>query len=122
MDRAPNSIVKADEIERKPISKDIRTPDRDEAAQWITEMWPASLSNIADASGYSRQHISNTLKLYFREVDETNADQKTVERPQKPDSWEEGYRQGFRDGVAFATTDDRKGATKRIIETLETDG
>lgn len=62
---APHFDKSAD-IERKdPVPDDARTPERDDAADYIEEMWPADLIEIADAAGYSRQHIRNTLDLYF---------------------------------------------------------
>jgi hypothetical protein len=60
-------IVHADHVKRTPVPKDLRTPDKDEAARWIESMWDSdtTLTDIAEASGYSRQHVSNTLKQYF---------------------------------------------------------
>jgi len=63
-------ILDADAIQRVPVPKHDQTDDRDEAARWIEQEWPASLSAIAERSGYSRQHISNTLRTYFEPADE----------------------------------------------------
>lgn len=50
---------------KNSISEEDRTDDRDDAANYIEDMWPATLSEISDESGYSISHIHNTLNLYF---------------------------------------------------------
>lgn len=59
-------ILEAEELERVDPPDEQRTDARDEAADWIEDMWPATLSDIAEESGFSRQHIRNTLDTYFR--------------------------------------------------------
>lgn len=57
------------EIRRKEqIPEEHRTPDRDEAAEYIEDMWPATLGEISDESGYSISHVHNTLDKYFDRV------------------------------------------------------
>lgn len=59
------------EIRRKDnVPEEHRTPDRDEAAEYIEEMWPATLGDISDESGYSISHVHNTLDKYFDRVSE----------------------------------------------------
>ena len=55
------------------------TEERQDAADYIEEMWPASLTAIADAAGYSRQHIVNVIESHFREVDGE------PEKPEEPE-------------------------------------
>lgn len=69
----PSAIVNADAIRRIPVPEEKRTPDKDQAAVWIEDSWPATLTEIAEKSGYSRQHIKNTLVDYFEEADESHA-------------------------------------------------
>lgn len=65
-----DKLKNATEVRRKKvIDNDERTRDRDKAADLIEEMWPASLSEIAEESEYSRQHIANTLEYYFEPGD-----------------------------------------------------
>lgn len=59
------------EIRRKDsVPEQDRTDDRDEAADAIEEMWPSTLTEIAEEAGFSRQHIKNTLELYFELVNQ----------------------------------------------------
>jgi len=66
---ATDPILDAERIERKPVPKHDKTEDRDNAARFIEEMWPASCTKIGEEAGYSRQFISKVLKLYFRPAD-----------------------------------------------------
>lgn len=51
------------------------TPDREEAASYVERMWPADLTDIAEASGYSRSHIQNTItSLFSQDPDEAEGD------------------------------------------------
>lgn len=65
---APDYSLDADITRIDPDPSD-RTDARDEAADAIVELWPAHLTEIAEASGYSRQHVKNTLETYF-EIDQ----------------------------------------------------
>lgn len=63
-------LKRAESIRRKQsIPSSQRTDGRDKAAEVIEDMWPSSLSDIADATEYSRQHIANTLEAYFEPAD-----------------------------------------------------
>lgn len=89
------------QIRRKDsIPESARTPDRDEAAEYIEDMWPATLSDISDESGYSVSHIHNTLNKYFERVNEdfegggqtakaTNDTQATAKTPEYAEEIEE---------------------------------
>lgn len=63
------------QIEAKErIPESVRTTGKDEAADYIINevlergRWPMPLTEIADESGWSRQHIRNTLTDYFQEA------------------------------------------------------
>lgn len=100
-------IVNARAIERVPVEESRRTPDKAEAAEWIENMWPATLSEIAEASGYSRQHIKNTLVDYFRIADAESESQNV--RMEKPNSdLQAAYRAGYRDGWRDAKAADEE--------------
>ena len=92
------------EIRRKDnIPDEVRTPDRDKAAKVIDEMWPAHLNEIADESGYSRQHIRNVLSHYYQteERDEPQRERKenglTIQVPDNVDK--SSYLRGVVDGM-----------------------
>ena len=61
---------------REPLPEDVRTDGKDDAAKFLWDeiiqpgRWPMPLSDIADESGWSRQHISNTIQTYFEEPEE----------------------------------------------------
>lgn len=66
------SELKKGEIRRKTnLDDDIRTPGKDDAADWIEEniieegTWPVNVTDIEDDAGYSRQHLTNVVKEYF---------------------------------------------------------
>lgn len=101
----PQSITKADSIKRVPVPEENRTPDKDEAARWIEQLWPTTMTEIAEQSGYSRQHIKNTLVDYF-EIDEDSGGQDIPHTPDQGDLDLDspvvkalliGYRLGWRD-------------------------
>ena len=52
-------------------SPDVATEARDDCANTIGEMWPdePTLGEIANESGYSRQHVKNTIASHFEKVD-----------------------------------------------------
>lgn len=87
-----------------PDSK--RTADRDAAADYIeTDVvadgrWPVSMTQIAQETNYSRQHIANVLEYYF-EPTEPDRDPRRIEPPE--DVADEGsYLRGFIDGYRDA--------------------
>lgn len=73
--------LKKTEIERKTdIPDDVRTPGKDEVADYIEEeiidagRWPMDVIDIAEEVDYSRQHTTNVLKQYFAPAVETAND------------------------------------------------
>lgn len=95
------------QIRRKEnIPEEARTPDRDKAADAIEDMWPATLGEISDESGYSVSHVHNTLDKYFERYTERDEEEEEPEnssndaraqpgeqgnqRPQMPVHTEEG--------------------------------
>lgn len=70
--------AKPDSIKLKDnIPDDVRTPGKDDAAEYIQEevlargRWPMDYSEMAEESGWSRQHIRNVIKTHFVEVDKS---------------------------------------------------
>lgn len=66
------------------IPESVRTPGKDEAAAWIEEFVVQSGKDmpklqIAKGSGWSRQHISNTLRDYFSREPGESADHQWLE-------------------------------------------
>lgn len=66
-------ILDAEELERKPhVPPGVRTEGKNDAANWIEEevlnkgRWPMALTQMAEESDWSRQHLRNTLSDYFR--------------------------------------------------------
>jgi hypothetical protein len=57
----------------RSVHEDDRTPARDDCADRIKELWGLTLSEIGQQSGYSRQHVKNTLDDYY-EVFESESD------------------------------------------------
>lgn len=97
----------AEQIARKDsVSPEHRTEGRTQAAEWIQEhivrarRWPeVTMKQIAEESGWSRQHIANTLEHYFRPADGEGHgltidgyDIKTL-----LEVYREGYRAGYDD-------------------------
>jgi hypothetical protein len=67
--------LKAHAIERvDDVPDEVATTARDEAADWIEAevveagRWPMDLQDMGEESGWSRQHIKNTLDHYFRPI------------------------------------------------------
>lgn len=62
--------------DKQAIAKDAtRTPGKDEVAEYIVaevipDRWPMNMTDLADETGYSRQHVSNVVIEYFEGVDE----------------------------------------------------
>lgn len=58
-----------------------RTPGKDEVAQYIVDnvlaedRWPMNMTDLAEETGYSRQHCSNVLIEYFEGVSEDDIEQ-----------------------------------------------
>lgn len=57
-------------VRKDKVDKDKRTPAKDDASEDIAELWGLSLSEIAERTGYSRQHIKNALDDYYNLYDE----------------------------------------------------
>lgn len=63
------------------IDPNERTPGKDQAAEWIQEhvvdpdKWDDyTISQMADESGWSRQHLRNTVQDYFDHIEATEND------------------------------------------------
>lgn len=52
-------------VRKSEVDESKTTPAKDDAADQIEEYWGIPLSDIAEQSGYSRQHIKNALDDYF---------------------------------------------------------
>lgn len=79
----PDEIAfKWDSFEKIPSS--IRTKGKDQAAKYIIhevlskDRWPMSYSEMAEESGWSRQHIRNVVSDYFSTGGETDSKETTV--------------------------------------------
>lgn len=108
-------LKQARRIERKQYVPDASsTPDRDAAADWIEthivngdREWAATtISDIAIATDYSREHIATTLDAYFDPVGadtgpaaELLAD---IPTPEGTDEFRDGFAYGWREGVRWA--------------------
>lgn len=111
------AIHEATALRRRSYVPDAdRTPDRDDAADWLEEHlvdgdwdWQeTSISEISEATGYSRQHIATTLEHYFEPVDGDGRRiqlgelaMAAVDREASGEDFESGFRQGFEAGVRF---------------------
>lgn len=108
MQEYQQDILNAEEIERKEnIPKKDQTDDRDEAADAIERMWPATLTEIAEETGYSRQHIRNTLDVYYRPANTSGPGMNLDELgdlsiPGRERELLQAYRMGYRDGFQDA--------------------
>lgn len=99
-----------------------RTEGLDEVAQYVVDeiiakgKWPVQMTEIAEETGYSRQHCSNCISRYFRGANQTQDQEQTqpaeiriayvkngtgiekleIEIPDRvdPDSYVEGYLAG----------------------------
>jgi len=69
------------------VPDDKATPAKADAADKIEELWGLNLSQIAERSGYSRQHIKNALDDYFSLYEEPPGNADVIE-PQPPESFE----------------------------------
>lgn len=62
------------------IPNNVRTPGKDDAAEYIQSevldkgRWPMDYSEMAEESGWSRQHLKNTIDAYFSEETAKNGD------------------------------------------------
>lgn len=69
----------------KALPDDIRTPQRDEVARYIlndvlpSNRWPMQMTELAEETGYSRQHVTNVVKLYFTDATETSEHESDAE-------------------------------------------
>lgn len=88
-----------------------RTEERDAAADWIEQnvieqgRWPMTYTEIAEETGWSRQHISNTISDYF--TTETSEAETDPEAPQEKGDGRDNeifrvYRTGVQDGIELA--------------------
>lgn len=104
------ALRNATRIERKDTVGDSdRTPKRDEVAEWIDEHaadnWGEwTFTEISDETGFSRQHIANTVDAYFRPAD-AGVDLSAVADAEASEVIGDAayrdlllYRQGYRDG------------------------
>jgi len=97
------------ELRRKEdVPDDARTPQKDAAAAFVEreiidkDRWPMEFTEMAQLSdekakngGWSRQHFSNTISDYFKEIDEERA--QAAEFDDMFEAYRQGYRDGFRD-------------------------
>lgn len=112
----------ADIERRESVPADKRTPGKDVAADWIEENivdkgeWPMDMQDLAEESDWSRQHVTNTVRDYFRPVGmeeaqdgadvardvSTNGQRARIEFDVPPDvdreSYVRGYLRGWVDG------------------------
>jgi len=114
-------IKEASELRRKRYVPDSdRTPDRDAMADWIDSHivqgdWDWSettISEISEASGFSREHVARVLDTYFdpgaggqSEIIAQMA-MAAVDQQASGDGFEDGFRQGFEAGIAFVLEHD----------------
>ena len=109
------SELKKTEIERKTnVDDDIRTPGKDEVADYIEEevieagRWPMDIIEIADEVGYSRQHTTNVIREYYAPVnaEPEDTDESTEEASDEgitisvPDGMDPEEERAFLMGVA----------------------
>lgn len=111
------SLKEASRIERKPHVPDKhRTPDRTKVADWIEEHaaneWQEwTHAEIAEETGYSRQHVDKVVEYYFQPEGESSdvealadelgvGDVTTLQQALGADVSRELliYRMGYRDG------------------------
>lgn len=104
-------IKEATALQRKRVVPDSdRTPARDDAADWIEanvvseDVWPEwTISAIADEAGYSREHISKVLDLYFDPAGQAGSGPLAEALGGAVDAEASAdYRAGYRDGFADA--------------------
>lgn len=114
-------IRDAETLQRKSnVPTDLQTPDRSDAADWIechvvngTRDWTEwTITEIADETGWSRTHISNTLEAYFDAASDDDPiltalgmDSRDLE--QSGTDYRAGLRDGFREGVRFALENEK---------------
>lgn len=101
-------VTNAPAIQRKDdVPEEYRTDDRDAAAEYITEevveegRWPVTMTQIANETGYSRQHIKNVLEYYFEATRAKDEPPRQIEVPEDVDaqSYLRGFIDGYRDAV-----------------------
>lgn len=113
-----DELKAADRLQRKQwVAPSNRTESRDKVADWVEETvvepgrWAdVSLNDLAAESGWSRQHIANTIEHYFDPDGAPTAEPDDLaELPidEAPESVvelvREVYREGFRDGFEMAS-------------------
>lgn len=103
-----NELKYAEQIKRKEtVEPENQTPKREAAAEWIEEhvvraerYRETTISEMAEESGWSRQHIANTLEHYFEPAPE-GEDSLTVGGVDV-DLLLQVYREGYRNGLQDA--------------------
>lgn len=102
-------IREASALRRKPQVRDgDRTPDRDEVAEFIAEHvaddWDEwTITEIAERTGYSREHVSNVLDRYFEPQGQVaTTELEEMLDAQVPTEQSSEYRRGFADGFQQA--------------------
>jgi hypothetical protein len=80
------------------------TEERREAAETIDALWrtDATLTDMAEESGFSRQHIVNVLDSHFMLIEPEETQEETIEvprsvldDPEKREAWLRGYETGY---------------------------
>lgn len=109
------ALKQARRIERQDYVPDSRrTPDRDEAADWIDmhvvdgdrDWGETTMSEIAEAAGYSREHIATTLDHYYQPAGQSQdlASELAgdIPTPEGTSEFRDGFAYGWREGVRWA--------------------
>lgn len=87
------------------------TEERKKQADVIDELWhtDATISEMAEEAGYSRQHVINTLESHYNVVERSDetSEEETIEVPksvlddrEKREAFLRGYETGFSMGKA----------------------
>lgn len=108
------SIKEASALQRKSFVPDSdRTADRTKAADWIEanaadewEQW--TMTDVADETGYTREHIATTLEHYFEPAGQSRRglfDEVAgagLDQEASGEGFQAGYTQGFEAGALWA--------------------
>jgi len=119
-------IVRAEQV--RLIDEDYSTPKRERVAEYIEQHWNESrgltLTEIAEKTETSRQHVKNVLEDHFEMVDKMDDTGKTAV-PERDGVDAEllrvvlnAYRIGLRDG---ASDDVEPGLTDELLELAKRD-
>lgn len=110
------AIKQAESIERKQfVPEHKRTDDKDKAADYIADQFvngdrdwsKTTISELAEETKYTRQHIANTLEGYFKPAERADIDDPdlieslttNLDIERSGDDYIEGYRDGFVDAA-----------------------